>query len=154
MVRLMSCLRAPRSGGPGVCLLALPYHSGYPADHVIIRRSPRQVRERSSFRWGFRVSIDEQHVALPKLYGAPAYARPPATVEAVTPRPFDPDDLPIEAFQSEEDRAFAATLPVRAWSPGGMTAVDTHPEMTSGGRHRLVGRRLRLRSIAGRLIGD
>ncbi len=99
------------------------------------------------------MSIDEQHVALPRLYGAPAYARPPAVAEA-TPKPFDPDDLPIEAFQSEEDRAFAATLPVHAWSPGGMTATATHPEMSSGARHRLVGRRLRLRSIAGRLIGD
>ena len=48
------------------------------------------------------MSIDEQHVALPKLYGAPAYARPPAPV-AVTPRPFDPDDLPIEADQNEDE---------------------------------------------------
>ena len=64
------------------------------------------------------MSIDEQHVALPKLYGAPAYARPPA-VAATVERPFDPDDLPIEAFQTEEDRAFAATLPARAWAPGG-----------------------------------
>jgi hypothetical protein len=99
------------------------------------------------------VSIDEQHVALPKLYGAPAYARPPS-VGDVSPRPFDPDDLPIEAFQSEEDRAFAATLPVYAWAQGGMSAVASHPETAAGANHRLVGRRLRLRSIAGRLIGD
>ena len=48
------------------------------------------------------MSIDEQHIALPKLYGAPAYARPPAPV-AVTPRPFDPDDLPIVAHQSDDE---------------------------------------------------
>src|SRR3954451_8136412 len=48
------------------------------------------------------VAIDEQHVALPKLYGAPAYARPPRP-SAETPKPFDPDDLPIEAVRSDEE---------------------------------------------------
>lgn len=100
------------------------------------------------------MSIDEQHVALPKLYGAPAYARPPALADTAD-RPFDPDDLPIEAFQTEEDRAFAATLPARAWAPGG-AAFD-------GGRGDgrrsdsplvLAGRHLSLRSIAGKLLGD
>ena len=42
------------------------------------------------------MSIDEQHVAMPKLYGAPAYGRPPVPAETVA-RPFDPDELPIEA---------------------------------------------------------
>lgn len=97
------------------------------------------------------MSIDEQHVALPKLYGAPAYARPPRVVEAV-PRPFDPDDLPIEAFQSDEDRAFAATLPARSWAPAGVQLADR----AGAGRHdrppSLVARRLTLRTIAGRLL--
>jgi hypothetical protein len=100
------------------------------------------------------VSIDEQHVALPKLYGAPAYARPPAVAETVD-RPYDPDDLPIEAFQTDEDRAFAATLPGRAWAPGG-AALDGR---RGDGRRNdaplsLIGRQLSLRSIAGRLLGD
>jgi hypothetical protein len=97
------------------------------------------------------VSIDEQHVALPRLYGAPAYARPPRTAATVD-RPFDPDDLPIEAFMSEEDRAFAATLPARAWAPGG---VPMDGESQGGGSNngpRLRGRPLSLRSIAGRLL--
>lgn len=64
------------------------------------------------------MSIDEQHVALPKLFGAPAYARPVAPV-ATVPRPFDPDDLPIDAFQTQDEREFASTLPARAWAPGG-----------------------------------
>ena len=101
--------------------------------------------------------IDEQHVALPRLYGAPAYARPPG-MAATALRPFDPDDLPIEAFQSEEDRAFAATLPARAWAPGGSMFDGTrdgrsyhrHPD----GPHSLTGRQLSLRSIAGRLLGQ
>ena len=47
------------------------------------------------------MSLDEQHVALPKLYGAPAYARPAAPVD-LTPRPFDPDELPLEMDQTPE----------------------------------------------------
>jgi hypothetical protein len=97
------------------------------------------------------VSIEEQHVALPKLYGAPAYARPPRTA-TVADRPFDPDDLPIEAFQNEEDRAFAASLPARAWAPGGVALGGM--EMNSGDRgpHSLLGKPLSLRAIAGRLL--
>jgi len=50
--------------------------------------------------------MDEQrHVALPMLRGAPAYARPAPTV-AHTTRPFDPDDLPLVAVMSEEERRF------------------------------------------------
>ena len=52
------------------------------------------------------MSIDEQHVALPKLYGAPAYARPTGH-RSEAPRPFDPDELPIEAAMTDEDRAIA-----------------------------------------------
>ena len=95
------------------------------------------------------MSIDEQHVALPRLYGAPAYARPPG-MSATAERPFDPDDLPIEAFQTEEDRAFAATLPARAWAPGGSTLDGRQGD----GSCHLVGRQLSLRSIAGKLLGS
>jgi hypothetical protein len=97
------------------------------------------------------VSIEEQHVALPTLYGAPAYARPPR-VAAIVDRPFDPDDLPIEAFQSEEDRAFAASLPARAWAPGG-GALDGRTHDGEHEHHRvLLGKPLSLRSIAGKLL--
>lgn len=97
------------------------------------------------------MSIDEQHVALPKLYGAPAYARP-ASYGTTADKPFDPDDLPIEAFQSDDDRAFAATLPARAWAPGGATIAGT--DFGVADPPRLKGRRLSLRSIAGRLIHE
>jgi hypothetical protein len=50
------------------------------------------------------VSNEELHVALPKLYGAPAYARPPRPIEE-RPRPIDFDDLPIEAFRTGDDLA-------------------------------------------------
>ncbi len=55
------------------------------------------------------MSIEDQHVAMPKLQGAPAYARPAGHVSE-TPRPFDPDELPIEALMTEDDRVIAASL--------------------------------------------
>ena len=110
------------------------------------------------------MSIDEQHIALPKLYGAPAYARPALPVD-VTPRPFDPDDLPIEAAQTEEDRAIAADLPPRVWAPGGDPSVtmDGHSS-TSGNGHAsgngqsatgtgIRPRSFKLKGIAGKLLG-
>lgn len=99
------------------------------------------------------MSTDEQHIALPKLYGAPAYARPQPVVE-IGPRPFDPDELPIEAFQTEEDRAFAATLPARAWAPGGaIIDGDGSRAGREGSEAHLRPRPFTLRSIAGRLLG-
>lgn len=94
------------------------------------------------------MAMDEQHIALPKLYGAPAYARP-APLVAHTPRPFDPDDLPIEAVQSEEERAIAATLPAYAWAPGGAPRRD---DDHASGDPTLRPRPLSLRAIAGRLL--
>jgi len=103
------------------------------------------------------MSIDEYPGALPKLVGSPAYSRPPALVTA--PRPFDPDELPLESDQTEEERAFAAELPARAYAPGGagiqiatMTAqtnesgdTTTSPALPSSkglrGISRLLGRR-------------
>ena len=46
--------------------------------------------------------------AMPKLYNAPAYARPGRAV--VVDRPFDPDDLPLESNRSASDRAFLAEI--------------------------------------------
>lgn len=35
---------------------------------------------------------------MPRLYGAPAYTRPPRPGEVQ--RPFDPDDLPLESYRT------------------------------------------------------
>lgn len=105
------------------------------------------------------MSIDEQHVALPKLYGAPAYARPAPPV-ATTPRPFDPDDLPIEAVQTDEERELAASLPARAWAPGGGPTVTVPGQETATSSHGhsatdtgLQPRPFSLKGIAGKLLG-
>lgn len=61
------------------------------------------------------VSEREQHVAMPQLRGAPAYARPPMPVTP-SPRLLDPDDLPIEAARTDEERDLAqAALSGSAW---------------------------------------
>lgn len=100
------------------------------------------------------MSIDEQHVALPKLYGAPAYARPPA-VAATVPRPFDPDDMPIEALMTEEEREYASSLPARAWAPGGgVVPAGNGQGSRSAGEPTIKGRAFSVKSIAGRLLGS
>ena len=99
------------------------------------------------------MSIDEQHIALPKLYGAPAYARPPAPV-AVTPRPFDPDDLPIVAHQSDDELEANASLNARAYAADGSLSFGGDGSSTSTGANHLQPRSLSLRAIAGRLIGS
>jgi len=97
------------------------------------------------------VSIDEQHVALPKLYGAPAYGRPAATI-MTSHRPFDPDELPIEAYQTEEEREFSAGFPARAYTTGGAD-LGRSVTMGSGSSGTLRPRALSLRAIAGRILG-
>lgn len=93
------------------------------------------------------VAVDEQHVALPKLYGAPAYSRPSRPVE-VTERPLDPDDLPIAAFQTDEEREIAETLGGRPYAPGGGAYVES-----DGKANHPQARPFSLRAIAGRLLG-
>jgi hypothetical protein len=85
------------------------------------------------------LSIDEQHVALPKLYGAPAYGRPRRAVD-VTPRPLDPDDLPIAAYQTDEERELAERLP----HEGATAARD--------GSGELKARPFRLRALVSRIL--
>jgi hypothetical protein len=95
------------------------------------------------------VTIEEpQHVAMPKLYGAPAYARPPHHAEDVA-RPFDPDELPIEAERTDEEHEFVSTLPSRAWAPGGIQ-LDTGEANTTDANQS---KGFSLRAVAGRLLG-
>jgi hypothetical protein len=98
------------------------------------------------------VALEEQpHIALPKLYGAPAYARPAPIVEE-TPRPFDPDDLPIEAIQTDEERELAASLPARSYAPGGGPVKQDRGR--KDGSPSLHPRPLSLKALAGRILGQ
>ena len=51
----------------------------------------------------------DPYFALPSLYGAPAYSRPPRP-PVVVERPFDPDDLPISTQQTDDERRLADAL--------------------------------------------
>jgi hypothetical protein len=102
------------------------------------------------------VSFEEQHqhVALPKLYGAPAYARPTPIV-AQTPRPPDLDDLPLSAFQTADERRLAEALPARPYRGVPPVAGEGYVSPVNGERAMLRGRPFRLRALAGRLLrGD
>jgi hypothetical protein len=98
-----------------------------------------------------RVANEEHgHVALPKLYGAPAYARPPVEPVVKTERPVDPDDLPLESEQTEEERMLARGI--AAGSDGNGSSGD-RGQGASGGRGR--GRSFGLRTITQRVrIGN
>jgi hypothetical protein len=70
------------------------------------------------------VAVDDPiHVALPQLKGGPAYARPPRVVAAV-PRPFDPDDLPLLAAMTDEERTFLETRGQESASADQSIAAD------------------------------
>jgi hypothetical protein len=98
------------------------------------------------------VSVDERPVALPKLYGAPAYARPPAPV-AHNARPFDPDLLPLQVYQTDEERRVSEHLIARSYI-GGMDLVrDGRARPAGGASGGLRPRLFNLRAIAGRLMG-
>jgi hypothetical protein len=100
------------------------------------------------------VSIDERPVALPKLYGAPAYARPPVAV-ALSPRPFDPDQMPLEVYRTDDERRFAEHLPARSYvsaMDGNGNGNGSGPAI-DGSNSSLRPRSFNLRAIAGRLLG-
>jgi hypothetical protein len=59
------------------------------------------------------VNEDHGHAALPKLMGAPAYARPRRDFVPASARPFDPDDLPIEAYRAQGEQE-----PANGMEPG------------------------------------
>jgi hypothetical protein len=89
-----------------------------------------------------RVNEERGIGAMPKLYGAPAYARPP--VQPVNPidRPFDPDDLPLEAERTDEDAQLVNQLQGHAYD-----TVATADPLPAGhdGSTKLHGRPFRLR---------
>jgi hypothetical protein len=91
------------------------------------------------------MSAEEQYVALPKLYGAPAYARPPRASEVVE-RPVDPDDLPLEFLRTPDEHELAARMIGSAFAP---TLMATTNHGTQGG---LQGRPFLLRSLTGRIF--
>lgn len=95
---------------------------------------------------------DQQHVALPRLYGASATGRP-APVAKEAPRPFNPDEMPIAADLTDDERDLVEQLPPEAFMPGG----GYFPGSDQGARgQREPRRRLPwfVRALTGRLFGS
>jgi hypothetical protein len=72
------------------------------------------------------VEPDDHHIALPKLYGAPAYARPPRTYD-IEDRPPDLDDLPLEAYRAEDGGDGIEALGGQA--PSVVPTLDPEPRL-------------------------
>lgn len=86
---------------------------------------------------------DHGHVALPKLYGAPAYARPPLRPVSPVERPFDPDDLPLESERDGEAQRLADQPPANGHE---VAAAIARPSAEGAGAPaRFLGRPIRLR---------
>jgi hypothetical protein len=106
----------------------------------------------------------DPYCALPKLYGAPAYARAPKPVPD-SERPFDPDDLPIVAERTDDERAFTTIPPASGPHPASVSepeppatprgpAAEASGSATSAavaGAVAVAARRLSLRALADRL---
>ena len=88
--------------------------------------------------------------AMPKLYGAPAYARPEVVPVMPVDRPFDPDALPLENELTSEERELVTELQARPYEVS--VAADTSPGTGEGSR-MLRGRRFRFR-LPGRSPDD
>jgi hypothetical protein len=86
---------------------------------------------------------DRGHVALPKLYGAPAYARPPVMPVRPVERPFDPDELPLTSELSPEEQGPADEIVARPYdgaaSSGEIPASGEGQSMLRGRPFRLLG---------------
>jgi hypothetical protein len=92
------------------------------------------------------VSSEEHHVALPKLYGAPAYARPVRPSETIQ-RPVDPDDLPLEVERTPEEHELASRMAGSSFAPVLLGQTNGH------GRHGgIEARPFSLRGITGKLF--
>ncbi len=86
---------------------------------------------------------ETRHVALPKLVGGPAYARPIVAVE-FSERPFDPDELPLVVAMTDEERATLdedGQVAERAAAPPPTPALTSKPFSLRVLSNRILGSR-------------
>ena len=79
---------------------------------------------------------------MPKLYGAPAYARPPVLSLNPVDKPFDPDALPLEAERTNEDIEGVAQLQAHSYD---MVATTEAAPADHDASKSIHGRPFRLR---------
>ena len=93
---------------------------------------------------------EHKHLALPKLYGAPAYARP-SVPHAPIERPFDPDDLPLVNAMSGEDLEVPEPAPAADRGVPGPAPAADREEPGSAPKPELTARPFSLRAIVDRI---
>lgn len=112
---------------------------------------------------------DRGHSALPKLYGAPAYSRPPAVIASRGVPPHSPDDLPLESERTDEEHDLArhfveepatgtattgpAPAPARSYGAAGAADPPAAPEPRRSGGPAVLARPFRIGALGGRLRG-
>ena len=100
------------------------------------------------------MSIDNEHLSLPRLYGAPAHT--PRRMEISRPdQPICPDDLPIENYRSPDHTALALQLLPRMYAASAPDGGRRRPWSTRSagdGGAELRGKPLLLRALGGRLM--
>lgn len=86
---------------------------------------------------------------MPKLYGAPAYARPPKMSVETPARPFDPDDLPIESERTDLDQQLVEELAPSSYAQDGPASQPAPAEPGSSSAERRRGLPWRLPGLKG-----
>jgi hypothetical protein len=103
---------------------------------VAVSSTKAPTRSRSSMG-----NDDRGHVALPKLYGAPAYSRPRIAPTRPVERPFDPDELPLASELGPEELALVQQLTAHPYdgaaSSGDMPASPERRSTLRGRPFRL-----------------
>lgn len=89
---------------------------------------------------------DDRGHSLPKLVGAPSYARPRGLPIVPVERPFDPDDLPLEASRVRGEQGL-----YREEAPPEIADAAASPQEAPGGPGHQQARSSRL-GILGNLL--
>jgi hypothetical protein len=90
------------------------------------------------------VNEEHLHSAMPKLFGAPAYARPKVEVAPVE-RPFDPDDLPLESARTNDEQELTQQLTATPYASADREPVPVPAPIPSEASPSMRGRPFRLR---------
>ena len=145
------CRRSPLPCHGNVRRMAHSYYSAVP--------SARYHHARSGIRPSAHLSricvaIDEQHVALPKLYGAPAYARPPSPRRGGRRGRSIRTTCRSRPSRPPRNADLLAALPARSYAPGGSVGRSPPYRRRRGTWNRRSNPKpTSLRALAGRILG-
>ena len=97
------------------------------------------------------MSIDEQHVAMPKLYGAPAYGRPPVPVATIGPAPSTRTSCRSWRTRPRKSASSPQRCPAQVYAPGGID-LSQAGQLRVEDEHRTRPRAFSIRGIATKIV--